>query len=429
MTSDKPRSACLLPPCLRTAFVKLTADVTSDANARVSGTGSLLQRRYCRCVDAKFSDGPADRDHGVASIPLRHRHVQYQGDFQGKDFRRTALLFDSWQTAGRTENDDGVHLEKCSSTTSLSVTGGSGSYQFTSAILTPARPVSGGTLSLLDLAHSGASLGSLPLSAGVRGVNLFHSYSVPNPDVFNIMQMASGDFNRDGIPDLAVTYNDLAVTILMGKGDGTFTGGTTPQISSGNQAVVVGDFNGDGIPDLAVGQMGSASPCCTVSILPGVGDGTFGAPINLQVSSNVSLLLAGDFDRDGILDLAVVDSASFSTTKANSTITVEFGNDDRMLVRCRTITLDGEELVRWRSGWTGTSGAATQLTGDGTPDIAALMTDSNTGQSAVELLLGVGDGSFTSRTIPVSEPYGAGLAAADFNGDGLGSCAISEHYS
>src|SRR5215469_11940242 len=72
--------------------------------------------------------------------------------------------------------------------------------------------------------------------------------------------IAVGDFNNDGIPDLAVANTgDNNVTILLGKGDGTFgpgqTYGTTPFGIGQTQtpiSIVVGDFNGDGNADLAV---------------------------------------------------------------------------------------------------------------------------------------------------------------------------------
>ena len=75
--------------------------------------------------------------------------------------------------------------------------------------------------------------------------------------------MAVGDFNGDGIPDLAVAdYGQAKLTILLGNGDGTFTLKSSPSTGTEPYSVAVGDFNGDGIPDLAVANYGSS----TVSI-------------------------------------------------------------------------------------------------------------------------------------------------------------------
>ena len=73
-------------------------------------------------------------------------------------------------------------------------------------------------------------------------------------------------------------------------------------------AVVVADFNNNGIADLAVSNLGNA-----ISIIPGKGDGTFLAPTSFP-ASNPLLLATGDFNDDGFVDLAVPNSNSKSVS-------------------------------------------------------------------------------------------------------------------
>src|SRR5262249_47022739 len=65
--------------------------------------------------------------------------------------------------------------------------------------------------------------------------------------------MAVGDFNHDGIPDLAVAgINSGTVSILLGQGDGTFRDAQAYTAGGSAAFVAVGNFNGDTLPDLAV---------------------------------------------------------------------------------------------------------------------------------------------------------------------------------
>ena len=87
---------------------------------------------------------------------------------------------------------------------------------------------------------------------------------------------------------------------------GSCLGGTTAAIPS---AVATGDFNGDGNPDIAVTDMANNR----VLILLGNGDGTFQTPVAYPTGSNPVALVAQDFDGDGQPDLAVVNRGDGTT--------------------------------------------------------------------------------------------------------------------
>ncbi len=92
--------------------------------------------------------------------------------------------------------------------------------------------------------------------------------------------VAVGDFNGDGILDLVTAnYLDNTVSVLLGKGDGTFAPQVTYAVGSIPRNVAVGDFNGDGKLDLAVANQGDN----TVSVLLGNGDGTFAPQVTYAV--------------------------------------------------------------------------------------------------------------------------------------------------
>jgi len=116
------------------------------------------------------------------------------------------------------------------------------------------------------------------------------------------------DFNRDG--KLDVVYQDSAVTsaILLGKGDGTFSKGTSFNVGaalSGENEYGVVDLNGDGKPDLISYNAAQAG------IFYGNGDGTFG-PFTI-VPELLGAQFFGSFDLDGRVD-------TISSTEIGSTL-------------------------------------------------------------------------------------------------------------
>ncbi len=128
-----------------------------------------------------------------------------------------------------------------------------------------------------------------------------------------------GDFNNDSILDLAVSTN-AGVSILLGKGDGTFP--TYSSVVSGETLVAVGDFNGDGKPDLVLGELTSH-----VSVALGNGDGTFQPPVQFILPSDfyVQSGVVGDFNGDGKLDIAIANQSTDIVTILLGTGDGKFG--------------------------------------------------------------------------------------------------------
>lgn len=159
----------------------------------------------------------------------------------------------------------------------------------------------------LDLAVNGATNGT-PSGAVIllgNGDGTFtQKASISGGDFVTV-----ADFNGDGKLDLAVCDSATnTVTILLGDGTGNFAAASSSPMTVGLQpeAIVAGDFNNDGKLDLAVANFGDN----TVTLLLGNGDGTFtpasGSPF--AVGKGPSGIAAADFNRDGKLDLAVANS-------------------------------------------------------------------------------------------------------------------------
>src|ERR1035438_10596647 len=112
--------------------------------------------------------------------------------------------------------------------------------------------------------------------------------------------VAVGDLNGDGIADIAVgTY--YGVSVLLGKGDGTFMAAVNYTVGSYGGGVAVSDVNGDGKADIVLADSSGAS------VLLGNGDGTFGAAASYSAGSNpyATAVAVEDFNGDGKPDLAL----------------------------------------------------------------------------------------------------------------------------
>jgi hypothetical protein len=196
-------------------------------------------------------------------------------------------------------------------TTTITLGGDVGNYTLTANVtgVVSAQNIAAptGTVSFLNTSASNSVLGTADLGAGTTGLSFVNSSNPATMAEPNAI--AAADFNGDGIPDLAVSNSNsnlTTLTILLGNMDGTFIAETTsPTVGLYPDSIAVGDFNGDGIPDLAVTSIDNNN----VTILLGNGDGTFRTSATLGANTPQSVA-TGDFNEDGIADLAVVSSES-----------------------------------------------------------------------------------------------------------------------
>ena len=124
----------------------------------------------------------------------------------------------------------------------------------------------------------------------------------------------NGDFDSNGKPriDIAVANaGSNKVSVLLNLGSASFASQQTVIISStldpaaAPRAIVSGDFNGDGVADLAVANALSQN----VSVLIGIGDGSFRKPGAAAAATSSTAPLLGDFNGNGTIDTVVMDQA------------------------------------------------------------------------------------------------------------------------
>ncbi len=211
--------------------------------------------------------------------------------------------------------------------------------------------------------------------------------------------VAAADFNGDGKVDLAVATGNNSVSVLLGVGDGTFPTHVEYPVPGHPSSIVTGDFNGDGKADIATVDPYQSE----ISILLGNGDGTFQGHVEYLTGAHPVAMATADLNGDGKLDLVIVDLN-------DNKVAVLLGNGDGTF----------KSHVDYATG-NGPSGVAIgDFNSDGKLDLAVADNTDNT----VAILLGNGDGSFQgpipfpTATLPNS------VVTGDFNADGKLDLAV-----
>lgn len=263
----------------------------------------------------------------------------------------------------------------------------------------------------LAVANNPDSTISILLGDGLGGFDRKHDVPVgPGP-----LKIIAADFNDDGAQDLATTRwstQGPGVSVLLGDGQGGFARAPdlavpVHQYLDGPYALAAGDFNGDGAQDLAVTITGGFL-YSSVGIYLGDGLGGFTLTSEVGVDIRPFAIATGDFNRDGAADLAVV---SAHVNKVDILLGDGFGGFDR------TVDLPVGREPRWI--------AVGDFDGDGAQDLAV----ANQFDRTISILLGDGSGGFT-RASDVPAGFSAGaMTLGDFNGDGAQDLAVANNSS
>lgn len=210
--------------------------------------------------------------------------------------------------------------------------------------------------------------------------------------------IAAADFNNDGNVDLVVP-NSLLLTggsgfsVLNGAGNGSFATVTTDVVTNFNVSrIAVGDFNGDGRADLALNRQSTNQ---THIYLRNTANSGFDSPVILTNLNNANSLAVGDLNNDGRDDLAIgyPSTAMFSVILRNS---VNNGFDTAVNYNANT-----------QNGFL----TIADFDGDGNEDIAY-------GANEVSVYYGSATGVFGLPTSYGGFLTANYLASGDFNGDG-----------
>ena len=280
-----------------------------------------------------------------------------------------------------------------------------------------------------------------------------NEFNFERPGVVNTPQtqsaIATADINRDGIPDVVVTIQELdQISVYLGNNDGTFQLERNAAAGNAPAGIAISDLNLDGELDLAVTNL---EQTLTILIGDGAGNFTLTSTISITGVGGAAIkVVSAELNGDGWPDLAVANSSglrifiggptgftagpSYSTPMPATNLAAgDFNADNRadLVVTFSGMSFDGGLRVYINNGQGGfaegltvsdstlmRSAVVRDFTNDGKLDIVAGgVTTSSIIPNKLLILSGNGDGTFQSLP-PGNAPTFGEMTSGDFNGDG-----------
>jgi FG-GAP-like repeat len=232
---------------------------------------------------------------------------------------------------------------------------------------------------------------------------------------------AVADFNRDGNPDLAISVTTTdSVAVLLGNGDGTFQPAVNYTVGGGPQGIATGDVNGDGLPDIVSADECGDDPACrdgTVSVLLGNGDGTFQPRLVFAEGIFPLSVAIADFNGDRHPDLAIANPCGTDEACSSvGSVGIMLGNGDGTF----------ESVVNYSTtSYLTTRVDVGKFNHDGYPDVVAV----NIQYSNITVLTGNGDGTFQPGDDYVVGLNPNAVAVGRFNQDNAFDIAVTDQNS
>ncbi len=250
------------------------------------------------------------------------------------------------------------------------------------------------------------------------------------------VKVVSGDFNGNGLTDLALVrqtpgWGSIPIAFANGTGGWTITNGPAPQFITDwahqpGVRLIAGDFNGNGLTDFALVRQTPGWGSIPIAFANGDGTWTITNGPAPQFITDWAhqpgvRLIAGDFNGNGLTDLALV-----RQTPGWGSIPIAFANGNG------TWTITNGPAPQFITDWAhqpGVKVVSGDFNGNGLTDLALVRQTPGWGSIPVAFAKGDGGWTITNGGAPQFIPDwahqpGVRLVTGDFNGNGLTDVAL-----